>query len=701
MRAINLTSSMKSFRFLLLLTVGLSLSLSVYAQKKHDQLSFPEIGKINIPKITQFTGKNGIRYYLVENNELPLISVRATIYGGDIFTSDDKIGAAGIAGTVMRSGGTEKYPADKLNEMLENKAASIETSMGFASSSASMSVLKEDFDALIPVFVDVIMNPAFPEDKIDLDKKQTKSAISRRNEDAQGIADREFERLIYGPKSVYGRMAEMATIDAVTREDLVAIHKSVFVGSNMYVAVIGDFNAKDMKKKIEKALKSIPKGKQNKPNYPEIKYTFKKSINFINKEDVNQSAVFLGHLATKRNDDYPSLQLMNEILSGGFSGRLMQSVRTDMGLAYGVYGAVEGNISYEGRFYAGVMTKSETTAAAIDAIIVQIKRLQDEPVGAKELEDAKNRILNSTVFRYDSPAKILYEKLNNDFLGQPKDAFDRYIDGVKKTSVADIQRVAKKYLKPDMLEILVVGNKNELGDQLNRFGKVNEIDITIPIPGMEKAKVKGDAGKAKELLGNMSKAILGSTSSVSGFEAESETTQFNERIPGGSMTMGTKSTVTFPENLKVVISAPQGEMTMTVEGSKGSMSMGPNSQPLPPQQISMMKADIQRNPLFLAMNYMKLDAVFTGKEAFGGVEYLKITVNAEQQYSILLDTKTNLPAKLMYSQVNPMSGEAMMITENFMEWTDYNGVKYPAKKENFGGDKKASSSAVKTFKVLN
>ena len=86
--------------------------------------------KINIPKITQFTGKNGIRYYLVENNELPLISVRATIYGGDIFTSDDKIGAAGIAGTVMRSGGTEKYPADKLNEMLENKAASIETSMG-------------------------------------------------------------------------------------------------------------------------------------------------------------------------------------------------------------------------------------------------------------------------------------------------------------------------------------------------------------------------------------------------------------------------------------------------------------------------------------------------------------------------------------------------------------------------------------------
>lgn len=689
---------MKISHLTLLLGLFITNVLPVYSQTKHDKLVFPEIGKINEPEITGFKSKNGIRFYLVENNELPLISVRVITYGGEFFTPDEKLGAADITGTVMRSGGTTTNPSDKLNELLENKAASIETYMGFGSSGASMNVLKEDFDELIPVLVDILKNPAFPQEKIDLAKKQTKSAISRRNDDAESIADREFERLIYGANSVYGRMEEMATIDAITREDLVNIHENTFVGSNMYVAVIGDFRTKKMKKVIENAFKSIPKGNLRKPDYPKVEYTNKNSINFINKEDVNQSTVYLGHLGTKRNDDYPALQLLNEILSGGFSGRLMQTVRTDMGLAYGVFGAVEGNITYEGRFYAGVMTKSESTADAISAIIEQIKRIQSEPVTEKELKDAKDRILNSTVFRFDNPSKILFERLNNEFLGQPKNAFDIYIDGVKKTSIEDIQRVAKKYLHPDALEILVVGNKNELGNQLERFGKVNEIDITIPIPGMEKAEVKGDSKKAQQLLKLMAKSLT-SEMSVNGYESENESTQYNEQIPGGSMTMKSKSTITFPDKITAVITTPQGEITMAVDGNVGNMSVGPNSRPLPPQQVKSMKDDLSRNPLYLASIYSTLNAVFVGSEMIDEVSLEKITVNAETPFTLYLDSKTNLPAFIQYNQVNPMNGEVQLIKEVYSDWKRFDNVTYPEMKESFSGEKKVSQSMVKSFKV--
>ncbi len=463
----------------LFLLAGLSV-----AQKKYDELTYPELNKFQQPDVVTFTLDNGIKFYLVEDRELPLIDLSVIVRTGGVDVPAGKAGLASITGTVIRSGGSENYPSDSLNALLENRAASMETGIGFTSGRASMNVLKEDFDRLLPVFIDLITNPAFPGDKIELAKTQTKSNISRRNDNAQQIGIREFDRLIYGAGTVYGRNTEFETINNISREDLVDFHRQSFAGQNMIIGVVGDFESAEMKKNLRKAFGSIPAGTANELEFPEIDYSYNSTINFINKPDVNQSFVLLGHIGGLRdNPDYPQLQVMNQVLSGGFSGRLMQVVRTEMGLAYAVFGQYEMNSFYKGTFYAGVMTKSSTTAEAIDAITREIRRLQEEPVSQEQLEDTKAQMLNSLVFRYDSYEDVLNQRMSYEYRGLSPDAFDHYVEGVKATTVEDIQRVASEYLRPDKLEILVVGNKEEIGDQLQKYGEVNTVDITIPMPG--------------------------------------------------------------------------------------------------------------------------------------------------------------------------------------------------------------------------
>ncbi|MEX0994415.1 MAG: pitrilysin family protein [Balneolaceae bacterium] len=472
----------------LLLVLLLSGFQLAEAQKKWNEIDYPEINNFEKPDVEIFELANGIKFYLVEDHELPLINVRSIIRAGGVLVPDDKAGLADLTGTVMRSGGTTEIPPDELNEMIEDRAASMETGIGFTSGSASTSVLTEDFKELLPVFRELLLHPAFPGEKISLAKTQRKSSISRRNDNLGPIANREFRRLIYGPESVYGRNTEYETIDNITREDITEFHRKSFVGKNLMIGVVGDFDSVEMKERLEEVFGDYPAGEKLSLEFPEVNYEFENSIHFVDKRDVNQSYVLLGHIGGMReNPDYARLQVMNRILSDGFSGRLMRVVRSQMGLAYAVFGSYGSNNFYPGTFTAGVMTQSSSTGEAIDAIIQQIRRLQEEPVSEEELQQTKDRFLNSLVFEYDSRASVLNERMNYDYAGLPPDSFDRLVEEIREVTIEDVQQVAREYLRPDALQILVVGNGGEIGDQLEKFGEVNEIDITIPEPNEEQS----------------------------------------------------------------------------------------------------------------------------------------------------------------------------------------------------------------------
>ncbi|TVQ13238.1 MAG: insulinase family protein [Balneolaceae bacterium] len=663
---------MKMRNLIITLLLFVCASASIMGQTRYNELTFPDLRSFDLPNVESFDLKNGIKVFLVEDNELPLINMTVLVRAGSFMESGDKVGLAGMTGTVMRTGGTETYPGDELNELLEARAASIETGFGMASGSAFMGVLKEDFDDLLPVFKDVMLNPAFPQDKIDLVKTQNRSAISRRNDNPGPIAAREFNKLIYGEGTVYARYTEYEHIDNITREDMIDFHAKAYNGANLMIAVIGDFRTRDMKRKIERTFTDIPRGTKRELDFPPVDYSFDISVNFVNKTDVNQSNIRIGHIGGRRaNPDYAALQVMNQILSGGFSGRLLQEVRTNLGYAYSVGGSYISNIHYDGVFFITLSTASENTASAIEASLNEVVRLQNEPVTEEELAATKDRMLNSIVFRYDSKNKILNEQVSNTYNGLPMDAFDRYIDEVRKVTVADIQRVAREYIQPENVHILVVGNGNEIGDQLERLGEVNSIDITIPRPGQQRTEAAGDKAKGAEWLGKMASAIIPESAEINSLTIQSEIAM---QTPMGAMNIRSTTVYEYPGTILQELNTPQGLINMEFRDGSGTMRMGQMSQPLPAQQADQMKRSLNQDYVNIARNRNNQTAEYLGMHEIEGKELVKIHIGPDADITFYIDPENGLPFASKVSNFNPATGGDTDTYTFYENWTLSDGV---------------------------
>jgi len=430
----------------------------------------------------RFELPNGLVVFLQEDHELPFISGTILIRGGSRDEPANKVGLVSLYGQTWRTSGTAKEDGDALDDRMEAKAASIETSGGAALTSLTWSSLKGDFDPVFASAMDVLLHPAFKADKLELAKQQIATGISRRNDDASGIASRESALLVYGAKSPYAREPEYATVGAVTLEDLNAWHTKTVLPNNMIVAVSGDFDGAAMEAKLRAAFGPLAKGAPYHGAKPEVAGP-KPGVYFVDKNDVDQSHVDIVGLGTERsNPDYYALSVMNEIFSGGFGSRLFQSVRTKLGLAYDVGGAYGSSYDHPGVFEVSASTKSASTVAAAQAMLAEIGRLKTVPPTADELRKAKEQVLNSFIFRYDSPDKTLNEQVTLAFFGYPKDFLEKYKSGIEAVTSADVSRVANKYVDVSKLAILVVGNQGELGTPLTTLGKVTDVDITIPPP---------------------------------------------------------------------------------------------------------------------------------------------------------------------------------------------------------------------------
>jgi predicted Zn-dependent peptidase len=476
--------AMKLQRKLIKLFLALFLSILfcgsfAYAQKSpKDKFIFPPLNPIKMPKVESVELGNGLELFLVEDHNYPTIDMRAMVRLGSVFESASQIGLASITGRVLRTGGTTSMTGDQIDKELETMAAYVSTGIGLTSGYITVSVLKEDIDRALEILADILMNPAFQEDKINLAKIREKTAISRRNDEVGQITYREFQKLIYGKDSPYARHPEYATIEAITRQDIVDFYNKYFFPNNTIMAVWGDFGPKDMVAKIKKALGKWKAAKVEVPAPPEVSYQYKYTINYINKPDVNQSNIMLGHIGGLRNNpDYPALSVMNNILSWD---RMYKKIRTDEGLAYDVWGYYGANYQVPGVFRCEAQTKSESTVYALELMLKELKRIREEEVSGAELARAKDEYLNSFVFNFDSRAKIVNRLMIYAFFGYPLDFMDKVKEGVEKVTQKDVLRVAKKYIRPDKVQILVVGKKEDFDKPLATLGEVNVIDIKIP-----------------------------------------------------------------------------------------------------------------------------------------------------------------------------------------------------------------------------
>jgi zinc protease len=425
---------------------------------------------------------NGLVIFLQEDHELPFINGSILIRGGSRDEPNVKAGLVALYGETWRTSGTATIDGDALDDKLEFKAASIETGGSSASTSVSWSSLKGDFDTVFAETLDLLLHPTFKADKLQLAKGQLATGIARRNDDASGIAVREAIKLAYGSNNPYARQPEYATVDAITLDDLKAWHDKTVVPNNIIVAVSGDFDGAAMEAKLRAAFEPLPRGE--KFEAATIDFTNpRQSINFVEKSDVNQSNVLIVGLGTERsNPDYYALSVMNEIFSGGFGSRVVQNVRTKLGLAYSVSGSFSAQYDHPGIFYVIAATKSASTVAATQAMLAEIGRLKTDPPTPAELSKAKDQLLNSFVFHYDSPDKTLNEQVTLAFYGYPSDTLEKYKAGIETVTAADVTRVANKYIDTSKLAIIAVGNGAQIAPPLSTLGKVTTLDVTIPPP---------------------------------------------------------------------------------------------------------------------------------------------------------------------------------------------------------------------------
>ncbi len=471
----------------ILLLGGLLLSHPVWATaapRHYTELSYPPLPQLTIPQPTRLTLDNGLIIYLLEDHELPFVSGSVMVRTGSRFEPADQVGRAYLAGDLLRGGGTLQHPAAELDRLLEERAAAIESDVGTVAGSASFFSLTEDADFVLGLFAQVLRQPAFAQDRLEFMKQQYRSSIARRNDDPNGIAGREFQKLIYGPESPYARTVEYEDLDRITRADLMQFYQRWFQPNNLMLGVIGDFNTPEMVAKLKQRFGDWPAPPNFRvPPLPLVQDRSPAGVFLVERPQLTQSYVQIGQLGGQRRDaDYVPLTVMNDVLNG-LSGRLVKDIRSRQALAYSVYGYWSANFDYPGTFVTGGETRSETTVQMIRSLIQEVERLQREPVSPQELQLAKQSTLNSFVFNFENRYQTLSRLMRYEYFGYPQDFIFQYQRGVQATTAADIQRVARAHLKPDQFTILVVGNVQGIQPPLNTLkpgATVQAIDITIP-----------------------------------------------------------------------------------------------------------------------------------------------------------------------------------------------------------------------------
>jgi len=658
----------RTFLLALVLAVG-AINGAAQQVPSYRTLKYPQLGQVKIPEPVEVTLSNGMRLLMLEDHELPLIRGLALIHTGNLFDPSDRRGLSQVMADVLRSGGTKSKTGDQLDEELENIAGTVEAGMDETSANVSFSGLKETTDRVLAVFKDVLTNPEFRQDKLDLTLTQYRSAIARRNDDAGDIPGRELTRVLYGPDTPYGWQPEYADLNRIHREDLIAFYQRYYFPKNIMLAVYGDFTAADMKDKLEKLFADWKVEQPAVPPFPAVTAKPAPGVYFAPKEDVTQTFFSIGELGgTLRDPDYPALEVATNILGGGFSSRLVSRIRTQLGYAYSIGASWAANYNFPGTFRIGGSTKSMTTVETVQAIREEVDKLRTTEVTEKELDEAKQAVLNSFVFFFDSPSKTLNRVMRYEYFGYPKDFLFQYQKAIAGVTRADVLRVAKEHIHPEQLAIVAVGNPKEFGKPLTTLGRVTELDLTIPEPKREVSKADAASlARGKQLLERAQQAMGGAEKLVAVKDA-TYTAEIALEAAAGGVRLTLVNNFLAPDQLRQEQALPGAKIIEYTDGKSGWMSTPQGILPMPAEALKQAQGEMFREPYALMLS--DRDASRT----VNAIDENAVEISAANGLSVKIefDPATGLPAREVYIEPG-QNGAPAETTDIFSDWREIAG----------------------------
>jgi zinc protease len=449
----------------LLLLVATSTATSAASiPGRPDELKFPPL-RYDAPNRDAFRHvlSNGVVAYVVEDPSLPLVDVGVIARGGDYLDPLDKLGLAAITTDQMRSGGAGDKDAEAFDAAVDFLAVDMNIGSGPKECTASLNCLSKDLDKALDLLFAALREPRFQQDRIDLYKTTVKQTLEHRNDSTTGIEMREWRRLLYGTDTFESRQQSTTTLDAITRDDLVAFHRRVFNPSNLLIRVSGAVKQADVLAALERHLAGWAPGEKS-PDPPVPTHVAEPGVFVVNKDDVNQTRVSIGQRSTTWDDPRRfSLEVMNEILGGGgFTSRIIKSVRSDAGLAYSAGSVLGFGRTYPMTFRVLFQSKNASVAQALDLSLAEIDRMRKEPVTAEELDIAKNGFIETFPQRFATAEDKASVFIDDELAGRPADYWEKYRPGISSVTAASVQSAAAEFLKPDALTVLVVGKVSEV-----------------------------------------------------------------------------------------------------------------------------------------------------------------------------------------------------------------------------------------------
>ena len=452
---------------------------SVKSEKKDEALiaaqaaKLPKPGpnpKFSLPAIEKTKLSNGLEVWMVEQKELPIVAMNLVLKSGQGNEPDDRTGLANITASLLDDGTKTRSAVDIANQLQAIGVGGIGAGSGWDSTNVSVQTLTRNLDKALEIYSDVIMNPAFPATELESQRARSLIGLRQQRANPNAVSNIVYNKVLYGDHP-YGRDTNEATIKAVTREDIVKFYEANYRPNNGVLIVVGDFDKAALKGKLETAFSGWKAGTVASRDLPSAKSLDKTGIYIVDRPNSAQSVVSIGQVGLDRsNPDYFPVVVMNSILGGGITSRISMNLREDKGYTYG---ANSGFVYRRGAgpFRAGGDIQTAVTDKAIVEFMKELNGIRGEiPITEKELDYNKQSLIRRYPAGFETVGAISNQLANLVVYGLPDTYFNDYITKVNSVTINDVNRVAKQYLDPSKMAIVIVGDRKTIEPGLKELG---------------------------------------------------------------------------------------------------------------------------------------------------------------------------------------------------------------------------------------
>lgn len=633
----------------------------------------------SFPKYDTKKLANGLTVFVVEDRRQPVVSYRLAVNAGSTMDEPKKAGLADMTATLLRNGGTKTRTSPEISKLVDQNGGSLDAGAGEDAAQVSGVWLKAHAELGLELLADVVLNPAFDQKELERIRSQALSGLQISFNDPESLIGYASPRVMYGQNPyAYPNGGTLETVRAMTRDDLVAFHKTYYVPAGAYLAVTGAVSAAEAFAQAEKYLGKWSGSAPSLPR-PAAPPATARRILVIDKPDAPQSRIFVGELGVPRNNpDYVPLQLAYHAYGGDFTSRLNMKLRANEGLTYGANGSLQTYRSI-GAFATSTFTRTEKTVDAVKMILDVQHDFAIHPTTAEELADAQKLLVGRFQLGLETPEAVAQRLITGAINGLSPDYWQSYATQMNSTTLEQVNAAAKKYLQPDKTAIVVVGNAAQFAKQLAELGPMRTIkldefdpiapDMTRPKEASPTATAETKA-KAKQLVDAAVQAMGGADALRAVKDITSKAT-VTLKSPQGEMKAEATEEIVFPDKLRASMKLPFGEMQQVFDGKGFWLKQGPMVREMPPNLAPEAMRSVRA-----------AGAIGILRDAIDGKADIQTVANdgvlwklADTSMTLYFDSQTHLVSKMVYKSAG--MGAPIEVEQSMSDYRVVDGLKLP------------------------